>query len=272
MSNKPVLNMIGGGFQHAFSSCGWEHPREIVWDKSGHAGRISVHIDEAIFNIPPNPNKINVAWFCESPFFMTRWINMMDIPDVNKWMLERFQLVCCSYLDIIKTRPYMKYVPPHAYPWVEEKKIFPKTKSVSMIASAKNEAPGHKLRHMIAKDYSDAMDLFGGGYKPIKSKNEGLNDYMFSFAIENTQINGYFTEKITDCFATGTIPIYWGDPSIGDHFLTDGIVMLDENFDGSCLTQEFYESKMSCIKENFQRSISLPLPEDYMYEVYLKHL
>ena len=33
---------------------------------------------------------------------------------------------------------------------------------------------------------------------------------MFSVCIENDVYDTYFTEKILDCFATGTIPIYKG--------------------------------------------------------------
>lgn len=39
----------------------------------------------------------------------------------------------------------------------------------------------------------------------------------------------YFTEKILDCFTTGTIPIYQGAPDIGDYCNAEGIVVIDDD-------------------------------------------
>ena len=264
--------MIGGGFQHAFSSCGWNHPKEIIWDKTSHSSHISVHIDDAVFNIPPDKSKINIAFFCESPYFMRPHTAKFNNLSVKEWALETYRWIFTNDMELVRKHPEIHYLHPHAHPWIQDRQIFPKTKLTSIIASAKNEAPGHQLRHMIVEAYGDSIDKFGGGYNPIDDKGKGLNDYMFSFAIENFKTQGYFTEKITDCFATGTIPIYWGDPSISGYFLTEGIIELTDDFDGSCLTEEFYESKMSFIKENFNRAINLPIPEDYIYLNYLQNL
>ena len=81
---------------------------------------------------------------------------------------------------------------------------------------------------------------------------DGLKNYMFSVAIENSSYNTYFTEKITDCFAVGTIPIFYGNKDIGDIFNPNGIIMLDDNFDIKSLNKDLYQSKINAIKENFQ--------------------
>ena len=60
-------------------------------------------------------------------------------------------------------------------------------------------------------------------------KEDGLCDYMFSVAIENGEYETYFTEKILDCFATGTIPVYLRAPDIENHFNMDGIITLSDN-------------------------------------------
>jgi hypothetical protein len=140
----------------------------------------------------------------------------------------------------------------------------------SIIASAKRNAPGHRLRHMIIDQYKENIDVFGGGYNPIDDKGKGLNDYLYSFTIENIKCDGYFTEKIGDCFATGTIPIYWGDETISDNFIENGIIRLTKEFDPDILTKELYESKLEFVKENFERVLKLPTPEDYIYTTYLK--
>ncbi len=45
----------------------------------------------------------------------------------------------------------------------------------------------------------------------IKDKIKFLSSYKFSIAMENTEGNGYLSEKIIDSFISGTIPIYYGD-------------------------------------------------------------
>ena len=52
----------------------------------------------------------------------------------------------------------------------------------------------------------------------IDNKLETLKEYKFSICYENvTNINGYITEKIFDCFKAGTVPIYLGANDIKDY-------------------------------------------------------
>lgn len=267
---KSVLNMIGGGFQHAFSSCGWEHPKVVEWNKTDHSGPISVHIDGEVFSVPVNKSKLNIAWFCESPYFTRLYTKQFDIPEIKSRILSDFKFVFSNDKELIQRHPEINYLLPHACAWVKDKDVFPKTKLWSIIASGKNVAPGHQFRHIIINTYKEYLEVFGSGYKHIKSKNEGLNDFRYSFAIENIISEGYFTEKITDCFATGTIPIYWGAQSVQDYFLEEGIVRLNDDFDLSLYDEDFYKSKEEVIRENFIKVIDFPLPEDYIYTTFLK--
>eukprot|EP00960_Hanusia_phi_P028820 747607-Hanusia_phi.AAC.5 len=107
------------------------------------------------------------------------------------------------------------------------RKIHNKSRLVSMLASAKSHAPGveersHKVRHTIVERHcgktvgeeqgSNLLECFGQAYDGnfISDKQVTLVPYMFSFAIENSRYDTYFTEKLIDCFITGTVPIYWG--------------------------------------------------------------
>ncbi len=52
----------------------------------------------------------------------------------------------------------------------------------------------------------------------VSDKFEVLQNYKFSVCYENMcDVKGYVTEKIFDCFAVGTIPIYWGASNITDY-------------------------------------------------------
>jgi hypothetical protein len=214
--------------------------------------------------------KTNLALFSESPFFTRRIQEYLLETDSGRKHAEKFKYIFSSDKAFLKKHPEVKYVVPTACPWVKNRQIFPKTKMVSIIASPKREAPGHKFRHIVIETYQGHLDVFGGGYNPIPEKGVGLNDYMFSFAIENIQVDGYFTEKIADCFATGTIPVYWGDQTISDHFLEEGIVRITDDFDILTLTKDLYMSKLPAVQENYRRAVEFPCSEDYMYLTYLK--
>lgn len=56
------------------------------------------------------------------------------------------------------------------------------------------------------------------GEVPGLNKNETLARYKFNFCFENTcGLSGYITEKIFDCFFSGTVPVYYGAPDIGQY-------------------------------------------------------
>ena len=54
---------------------------------------------------------------------------------------------------------------------------------------------------------------------------DGLKDYAFSIVVENNP--DWFTEKLIDCFACGTIPIYWGKLNIDKYFDDCGIIQFE---------------------------------------------
>jgi len=52
----------------------------------------------------------------------------------------------------------------------------------------------------------------------IKDKAAFLRKFKFTIAFENQSSPGYTTEKILHAFAARTVPIYWGNPRIGEEF------------------------------------------------------
>jgi hypothetical protein len=49
----------------------------------------------------------------------------------------------------------------------------------------------------------------------VENKLEVMKHYRFCICYENTkEISGYITEKIFDCFAALTVPIYWGASNV----------------------------------------------------------
>ena len=148
-----------------------------------------------------------------------------------------------------------------------------KNKLCSMIFSNKKFAIGHKLRKKISeKKFIFDIDKYGAMFNNfVKDKSVSLKDYYFSFSIENCSESGYYTEKINDCFATCTIPIYWGDPDISKIYNTDGILFLDRlNQDN--VSKSFYDKNIKAIEENYNivneivKTNNMHYPINYLLE------
>jgi len=61
---------------------------------------------------------------------------------------------------------------------------------------------------------------------PIKDKIEFFKDYKFSIAMENTNGDGYASEKIIDSFVSGTIPIYYGSYMIEEYINPKSFILI----------------------------------------------
>jgi hypothetical protein len=265
---KQKINMVGGSFQHDICSCANRVPEHIEWVKGNYNAPISIHIDSGIITTPVDKTKKNYAWLSESKTIIPQVYNW--VRDNLKYMEDNFELIFTNDKSFLDLSPKFKQTICSAVPWVNDRQIHKKTKLVSMITSKKVMCNEHKKRVMIAEKFKDSVDLYGREYNPIDTKEKGLNDYYFSIVIENLNYSNGYSEKISDCFATGTIPIYWGSPDIGEVFNTDGIIVYDDNFDINSLSFELYESKMDAIIDNFNRAVNFPIAEDYIYKTYIE--
>ena len=233
--------------------------------------------------------------------FTDSYCNSSIISSVNSkikigWLLENRSLVphaynnVSSYIDLLdflftndevllKNYPEKTKFIPYGGGWIKEENfgLAKKSKLVSIIYShKKGPHEGYRIRHDLANRYSHILDLFGNGSpKPIEFKEEALVDYMFTIVIENVSDKNYFTEKIVDPMLTGTIPIYWGCPNIGNFFNTRGIIDLKlENIDSilNSLSVDLYSSMLNSTKENYNKALNYEITEDWMYNNILKEL
>ena len=192
------------------------------------------------------------------------------IIDNYEFVTSRVDGIFSCDKELCAKYPKISYSLINAVPWVQDRKVHEKTKLVSMIASNKRMCEGHARRLQFVDKFRDKLDFYGRGFNEISCKEDGLRDYMFSVGIENAVYDTYFTEKLTDCFACGTIPIFYGCKGVTEYFNEDGIIFLDDDFDLSVLTKDLYYSKIDAIKDNFERSINFPVAEDYLYLNYFK--
>ena len=270
------MQAIGAPFIIDHSSCSDLKPKYFDWTSEDFPTK--VFIDSAIsagMTYQKKPGERKIAWVCESRAIF----HLMSFPR-DLWEKE-FYKICDAYdllftseKDWVGKHPNVRYCPAGSnLPWAKDQQIFSKTKLVSMVASPKKFAFGHALRHALAEQFKNSIDLYGGALgskrigKTTWDKSEALNDYMFQIVIENDKYSNYYTEKITDCFATGTIPIYWGSPDIEEIFNSDGIITLTPEFDINQLTPEFYKSKLEAVVDNFNRVKGLASADDQLFKL-----
>jgi len=160
-------------------------------------------------------------------------------------------------------------------------KIYEKTKfdRASCITTNKAFLPGHVTRLNFVQNIKDRVDLYGRGIREIPSKLDALHNYAFSVAIENntSKDDYYFTEKLLECFVTGTVPIYHGCPNIGEFFDMSGVLTFStqEELDDilNNLSEEKYNSMLDSVKVNFKHvTENFVLHNNSLYELHFKKI
>jgi len=104
-------------------------------------------------------------------------------------------------------------------PDVENYPMPEKTKTISIVSSiSKKKRFGHRKRvafvSALLSHYGGKIDYYGHGFNPIQDKLEAIAPYKYHIAVENCNLNNYWTEKLADAWVAWSLPIYCGDPSI----------------------------------------------------------
>ena len=90
-----------------------------------------------------------------------------------------------------------------------------KTKFCAAVISNHKKITNFRLKFIKQLNKYKHVDM-GGSYlndfgEKVKDKIKFLSSYKFSISMENTNGDGYISEKIVDSLIAGTIPIYYGD-------------------------------------------------------------
>lgn len=131
------------------------------------------------------------------------------------------------------------------------------------------DAPGKICNNMIAKELEPR---FGDWYK---SKTEFLKKYKFTIAFENSQTNGYVTEKFFQPIQANSIPIYWGALDISKDFNTKAFINCNDykNFDEVIEKIEYLdnndEAYLAMLKEPIEKENSRLKNQDEKLEKFL---
>lgn len=92
-------------------------------------------------------------------------------------------------------------------------------------------------------------------FKPLKL----LKKYKFTIAFENSTYPGYTTEKITEPMLANSIPIYWGNPKVGEEFNTK-----------SFLNYHDFKNEDELIKKIIEIDNNDKLYEEYLKQPWFK--
>lgn len=259
-------------FGHSPSVSATQNPQRIRWLRDGPPTAVSFFTDRCLEQAPLVNCRTKVAWLIEPTTVpASQHERIIALSQHFDWVLSYNRELLWLGGDKFRFYPFGGcWIPP------EKVGMHKKTRLVSMLASAKDGCFGYRLRHEAAKRFSDKMDVFGMvANRPVACKTEALGDYCFSVVIENAMMDDWFTEKIVDCFACGTIPFYWGTRYIGDHFDQSGILSfgdgksIEDDVDqlGRCLdvlSPSLYERMRQFAELNLKRHFDYRCAEDWI--------
>jgi len=257
--------------------------KPVLFDWTAHPSAATVDttvcINGGIIDAWDKPGR-KIGWLCESPAIM-EWqkITATLHADLDKFMAG-FEVVLTPNLAQCGLHSKFIYHPAGSnLPWIPEDQyaIYKKTRMCSMYASTKTMVDGQLYRQQVAAKLKDQLDLYGGacgsrriGMGPPPDKSPGLIPYRFHVAMENCQVPLYYSEKLMDCFATGTVAVYWGADGIKEICDIAGVIVLDDSFDPGDLSEDLYQAMLPAVRHNFEMVKQLESADDMLYRLYVK--
>ena len=103
-------------------------------------------------------------------------------------------------------------------------------KFCAAVISNNYSTDGFRLNFIKELNKYKTIDM-GGKYNNniggrIKDKIKFLSSYKFSIAMENSECDGYISEKIIDSFLAGTIPIYYGNYMVDEYINPKSYILI----------------------------------------------
>lgn len=195
---------------------------------------------------------------------------------------DKFNLVFTHSSAMLKSLKQSRWIPGGGI-WIGtqwgggEIAISPKNKLCSMVSSSKTMTNLHKERLVLAQllyKHNKNIDVYGDMFGGFVKASTYLSDYMFSIIYENYVDELYFTEKILNCFAVGTVPIYVGAKNIGSVFNQKGVISCRNASEVlsiiSNISHNMYSDMMPAIIDNHETCKQFICIEDYIWQQYLK--
>ena len=275
--DKPKIRIADSVFAHGTSLGSGDlkiYPTYFDWYRGpDNINDLIILTDSHLHLVDNYSEKIKIAWLLEPPSIS---------PHTYQYVREnatKFTHILTHQLSVLATVPNaISYVFGGCWILEQDRQIYPKTKNVSIIASAKTITPGHVLRHEVIADYAKAIQgIYGRGYQKVDYKLEALKDYRFSIVIENEQSDFWITEKLIDAIVCGCVPIYWGYRNLSKlGFDMNGIIQFDKKEElyrilPYCNDIHYGQIKhMGWLDKNFEVAKEFTIPEDGLWKHILR--
>ena len=177
----------------------------------------------------------------------------------NAYKFDKIYTFTQSILDKYPTAELFEW----GASWLDFKDLkINKTNNVSFVTSSKSQSVGHKLRLDIFEllkrvDVSNGLQYYSHMSPPFHHRrNDFFETSKFHIAVENSKQKNYFTEKVIDCFASKTVPIYYGCPNIGDWFSMDGVITFNDIEELETIIKHLdadsYANRLEAVEKNYE--------------------
>lgn len=180
-------------------------------------------------DIPPPGNYVRIGYFCENiipDLDSCEWA--FGIPSaglINNNKYKRIQWHNLDPNDLVKNNwnaeeimasktRFCNFLYSHPVPYREE--FFRQLSKYKKV-----DAPGKSMNNM-----PSINNMYKGGTWDIK--RQFLSPYKFTIAFENYVYPGYQTEKLYDAMLCKSIPVYCGDPNVGEIFNTKSFLFAND--------------------------------------------
>ena len=177
----------------------------------------------------------------------------------NAYMFDKIYTFCQSILDKYPQAELFEW----GSAWLDFKDLkISKSNNISFVTSNKSQSVGHKLRLEIydmlkTVDLSNGLQYYSHKSPPFhERRNDFFESSKFHICAENSRQKNYFTEKIIDCFASKTVPIYYGCPNLGDWFHMDGVITFSDIDELKLIIRKLdsdaYDWRKEAIEKNYE--------------------
>lgn len=264
----------------------WNIGKYFIWDRYNYGLDTHFYTHQAMNETMGHPTQ-KYGMLIESRAIATR---DYEIFKMNKGLEREFKYIFSFDDKILNEVENARFLPTAAAVWygtsktnieLDELLYQKKNKNISIVSSNKTYCELHLFRTALAQyckreRLADTFGTFDGG--SLCTIDQSLTDYRYSIAIENDISDYFFCEKITNCFASQTIPIYMGARKINEFFNPDGIIKLEtrdfneiEKILQQCNEKE-YEKRLPAILDNYNRVQEYLSMDDYMYRHYIANV
>jgi hypothetical protein len=231
----------------------------LWWNPWGESGidfddiKVSISVDNLTYDKDADYRIL----FLAEPYAIAPTINEGALR--NSHAFDRIYTFGQAILDKYKTAELF----PWGSSWLDFKDLkINKKNHITFVTSSKSQAPGHELRLSIYDvlanlEQVNGLEIYQHQSPPFhQRRNDFFESAKFHIAVENSQQKNYFTEKVIDCFASKTIPIYYGCPNLDDWFNMDGVITFNSIKDleniFEYIDEDYYDSRQAAIEENYE--------------------